>query len=560
MKMIRLTLYAALVVVAMLLWNAWQKERAQIVNTQQQTSQSEITNNQDTNNQTSESPYSFHEHINHQVNKISNQKVYQTPSDRIIHIKTDVFDIFIDKLGGDIVKADLLKYNKSLNDKTPVELINQDQDEYYVAQSGLVLPNQNIDHQPLLFQSAQTQYQLNKGDNNLIVKLTAQGQKGLEVTKTFTFKPDTYAIQVSYNLHNISDQPWIGSDFMQFTRLTTPSSSDGIMGFHSFFGVAVSSPDYPYQKYSFKKLSEERVTQVVQGGWIAMVQHYFLGAWIPSSNIKYRYYSKVSANGLATVGVIGPKLEIQPGKTLSISSMLYSGPKIEQRLDELSPKLWLTVDFGWLWFFSLIIFKILKWINEFVGNWGWSIIILTILIKLAFYHLSSTSYKSMAAMRKLQPKIAKLKEQYGDNKQGLSKAMMELYKKEKINPLGGCLPILIQIPVFIALYYVLLESVELRQAPFIFWIHDLSAKDPYYILPILMGISMYLQQKLSPAPPDATQAKMMMFLPVIMTVFFLNFPSGLVLYWLVNNIVSVLQQWYITKRFESGAYDKKKWK
>ncbi len=563
MKMIRYTLYAALVVVAMLLWNAWQKENPKTVITQQETSQSQITNNQNqnTNAQNTGSSYSFHQNINHQVNKVSNQKINQTPSDRVVHVKTDVLDISIDKLGGSIIKVDLLKYNKTLKDKTPVELINQSPDEYYVAQSGLVLPNQNVDHQPLLFQSAQTQYQLINGNKNLIVKLTARDPKGLEVTKTFTFKPNTYAIKVDYTLDNISSKPWVGSDFMQFTRLTTPPSSNGLMGFHSFFGIAVSSPAHPYQKYLFKKLSEDRITQVVQGGWLAMVQHYFLGAWVPASNIKYRYYSKVTASGLATVGVIGPKLEIQPGKTASISSMLYSGPKVEQRLDKLSPKLWLTVDFGWLGFISILIFKLLNWINEIIGNWGWSIIVLTVLIKLAFYHLSSKSYKSMAAMRKLQPKIARLKEQYVDDKQGMSKATMALYKKEKINPLGGCLPILIQIPVFIALYYVLLESVELRQAPFIFWIHDLSAKDPSYILPILMGVSMYLQQKLSPAPPDATQAKMMMFLPVIMTVFFLNFPAGLVLYWLVNNVVSVLQQWYITRRYMSGDYDKKKkWK
>ncbi len=556
MKILRYALYAALVIVAITLWKAWQTENIKSVANQQQVTQTQETNNQVTNNS-----YSFHENINHQVNKISSKGIYKTPSDRIIHIKTDVLDVSIDKLGGNIISADLLKYDKTLKDNSPVKLLDQNPDKYYIAQSGLVLPNQNIDHKPLQFTSSQNKYQLNNSDKSLVVKLIAHNPEGLAITKTYTFQPGKYAIKVAYDIKNVSNKPWVGSEFMQFTRSTTPPTSKGIMGFRSFFGVAVSSPDHPYQKYSFKKLSEKSVKQVVQGGWIAMVQHYFIGAWVPTSNVKYRYYSKVTASGLATIGVIGPKLEIAPGKTEEISSMFYSGPKIEKRLKELSPKLWLTIDFGWLYFFSLLIFKLLKWINEIIGNWGWSIITLTILIKLAFYHLSATSYKSMAAMRKLQPKVARLKEQYVDDKQGMSKAMMGLYKKEKINPLGGCLPILIQIPVFIALYYVLLESVELRQAPFIFWIHDLAAKDPSYILPILMGISMFLQQKLSPAPPDATQAKMMMFLPVIMTVFFLNFPAGLVLYWLVNNVVSVLQQWYITKRYESGAYDKKKkWK
>lgn len=551
MKNIRYALFAALIVIAMMLWTAWQKDHPQITETTQQTS---ITNSQQTGND----PYSFHKNINNQVNKVSSQGIYKTPSDRIIHIKTDVLDINIDKLGGNIVKSNLIQYHESIEDKTPVELFNQKQDGYYVAQSGLVLPDQDVDHKPLLFSSSQDQYQLENG-TDLVVQLTAKNPEGLEVIKSFTFKPKTYAIEVNYSLHNISNKMWVGSNFMQFTRsITPPEKKGGVLGFSSFFGVAISSPEHPFQKYTFKKLSEETINQSVKGGWIAMDQHYFLGAWVPSNNDVYRYYSRVSANGLATVGVIGPKLEIEPGKTVTLNSNLYTGPKIESRLNQLSPKLWLTVDFGWLWFISILIFKLLKWINEFIGNWGWSIIILTLLIKLAFYHLSAASYKSMAGMRKLQPKVNRLKEQYKDDKQGMSKAMMGLYKKEKINPLGGCLPILIQIPVFIALYYVLLESVELRQAPFIFWIHDLSLKDPSYILPVLMGVSMYLQQKLSPAPPDATQAKMMMFLPVIMTVFFLNFPAGLVLYWLVNNVVSVLQQWYITNRYMSGAYDKKK--
>lgn len=548
MKNFRFVLYAALVLVGMMLWNAWKMEHPDKTTAAQTTTLSQPTEEQ---------PYSFHQNINNQVKKLTDHTIYVVPKDRIVNVKTDLLSLQIDRLGGYIVHVDLLKYPRSLKNKTPFVLINQNPKTYYVAQSGLIAPDGLDTHQPHLYQSAAQSYQMENGQP-LLVTLTAKDKSGLLVKKVYTFKPNRYAINLTYQLKNNSSKPWVGSEFMQFTRTVTPPPVKGVFGFHSFFGAAISSPSEPYQKYTFKKLSEESINQVTKGGWIAMVQHYFLGAWVPKNDTKYRYYSRMSANELATVGIIGPKLEIQPNQTVDLSSDLYTGPKIESRLDLLSPKLWLTVDFGWLYFISIIIFKILKWINHFIGNWGWSIIILTVLIKLVFYHLSATSYKSMAGMRKLQPRIARLKEQYGDDKQGMSKAMMQLYKKEKINPLGGCLPILIQIPVFIALYYVLLESVELRQAPFILWIHDLSAKDPYYILPILMGISMYLQQKLSPAPPDATQAKMMMFLPIVMTVFFLNFPAGLVLYWLVNNIVSVLQQWYITRRYESGAYDKKR--
>lgn len=552
MKNTRFFLYGLLVLIAMMLWTTWQREHAPAQSIQQTQSSQQMDVQPST-----DKPYSFHQNINHQVKKVTNHTIAQTQSDRIITVKTDLLNIQIDRLGGNIVHADLLKYSKSLKDKTPFVLMNQTNDHYYIAQSGLVLPNEDINHTPLLYTADQSQYTLNN-NQPLIVTLKSKMDSGLTVVKQYQFQPNHYAVAVNYSLKNDSSRPWVGSEFMQFTRNITPLTSKSMFGFHSFFGVAVSSPDHPYQKYTFQKLSEESIGQIAKGGWVSMVQHYFLGAWVPDKNVKYRYYSKMGADELATAGMIGPKLEVQPGQTVQLNSNLYVGPKIEARLDQLSPKLWLTVDFGWLWFISIIIFKILKWINTIIDNWGWSIVILTILIKLAFYHLSATSYKSMAAMRKLQPKVSRLKEQYKDDKQGMSKAMMELYKKEKINPLGGCLPILVQIPVFIALYYVLLESVELRQAPFIFWIYDLSARDPYFILPILMGITMYLQQKLSPAPPDPTQAKMMMFLPIVMTVFFLNFPAGLVLYWFVNNLVSVWQQWYITKRYMDGKYDKKK--
>jgi len=371
----------------------------------------------------------------------------------------------------------------------------------------------------------------------------------LAVTKTFTFKPNRYDVVVDYQVSNQSNKAWAGNYYMQFTRSGVPPEKKGRFVVSSFFGVALSSPEKSYEKHKFSKLSEAPINKNIKDGWLAMVQHYFLGAWVPNHDTDYHYYSQAGGDNIFKAGMIGPTINLQPNQSHAFQSNFYAGPKITKRLDKLSPHLWLTIDYGWLWFISLILFYVMDFVYKIIGNWGWSIIAVTILIKLAFYHLSSKSYKSMAGVSRLQPKIAALKERYGDDKQGMTKAMMELYRKEKINPLGGCLPILVQIPVFIALYWVLLESVQLRQAPFIFWIHDLSIKDPFYILPILMGLSMFVQQKLNPPPPDPTQAKVMMLLPVFMTVVFINFPAGLVLYWIVNNVLSIAQQWYIKEKY-----------
>jgi len=316
------------------------------------------------------------------------------------------------------------------------------------------------------------------------------------------------------------------------------------------WGGAITSPDKAYQKISFSDMLDGNLSKNVKGGWAVMQQHYFLSAWIPNKQKTNHYYTSVSQNGIYTIGFVGPRLKIAPGDKLSTKTTFYAGPQLSDRLQAIAPNLDLTVDYGWLWFISIAIFWLMKKIYLLIGNWGWSIVLVTIAIKALFYKLSATSYRSMAKMRRLAPKIKALKERVGNDKQKMSQATMELYKKEKVNPFGGCLPILIQIPFFIALYYVLIESVELRQAPFIFWIHDLSIKDPFYVLPVLMGISMFIQQKLSPAPPDPIQAKMMMLLPVVFTVFFLNFPAGLVLYWFVNNTLSILQQWYVMRKLE----------
>ena len=324
------------------------------------------------------------------------------------------------------------------------------------------------------------------------------------------------------------------------------------MGMQSFLGMALSSSEKPYEKYDFSDLKEDPINQVIQGGWVAFIQHYFLSAWIPSAEEEHTYQSRFK-NGLHLMGFISPVTKVDIGETKTIGASLYIGPKIIERLEQAAPKLDLTVDFGWLFFVAYPLFFLLDFLHSLVGNWGVAIILVTVVVKAIFFKLSAASYRSMANMRRVAPKLKSLKDQYGDDRQKMSGAMMELYKKEKINPLGGCLPILVQMPVFIALYWVILESVQLRHAPFMFWITDLSVKDAYFVLPILMGISMFIQMQLNPAPPDPMQAKIMKIMPVMMTVFFLWFPSGLVLYWLVNNILSISQQWVITRQIEKAA-------
>jgi YidC/Oxa1 family membrane protein insertase len=344
----------------------------------------------------------------------------------------------------------------------------------------------------------------------------------------------------------------VGSQYQQLQRIP-PTKDDNSQFVYTYTGGVLSSPEKRYQKISFEDMTEEPVQLDIQDGWAAMIQHYFVAAWVPPAGQVDRYFARGVGNNRFVIGMTGPATEIPAGGSSTLSSQLFVGPKIQDRLEKLAPGLELTVDYGWLTIIAQPLFWLLKNIHALIGNWGWSIILLTMLIKAVFFKLSETSYRSMANMRKLQPRIQAIRERHAGDKQKVNQAMMDLYKREKINPMGGCLPILVQIPVFIALYWMLLESVELRQAPFMLWIQDLSAPDPFYVLPLLMGVSMFLQQRLNPAPPDPIQAKVMMALPVVFTVFFLWFPSGLVLYWLVNNILSIAQQWVITKRVEAGA-------
>lgn len=475
------------------------------------------------------------------------------PADKVITVKTDVISAKINLRGGDLVDAKLLQYPVSIADKNnAIQILNPSNDALYIAQSGLSVPsNEQKTSTPIMYTSAETSYVLKPGDKSLVVTLKGENGAGLTVVKTFTFKPNDYAVQTGMQLTNTASQPWQGNVYNQITRRFVPLTN--AFSSRSYDGPAVSTENTPYKKLPYATLNESNFSRDIQNGWIAMQQHYFLSAWVAPKNQTLHYYSRSfgqgedGKNNIFVLGYMSAPIQLAPNTSTSFNSVLYVGPEIAKNLAPIAKGLNLTVDYGWLWPISKFLFWLMSEIHRFVGNWGWSIILVTIAIKLAFYGLSNKSYASMAKTRELQPKIKALQERYGDDKQAMSKAMMEMYRKEKINPLGGCLPMVVQIPVFIALYYVLIESVELRQAPFIFWIHDLSMKDPYFILPILMGLSMLLQQKISPPPPDPAQAKMMMMLPIVFTVFFATFPAGLVLYWLTNNCASILQQWYVMK-------------
>lgn len=475
-----------------------------------------------------------------------------------IRVVTDVLDILIDPRGGDLVQADLPTYPVSLNTPDiPVRLLDE-RIRRYIAQSGLIhdrVPGTDSEGRApshhVMYSFERAEYRLN-GADELTVPLTWTGPDGVQVIKTYTFRRGDFLIDVSHEVINDSQDPWIGRQYRQIRHGTTPDRESWFL--YTFTGGAYF--DTRYEKISLEEMASKPIDQDVQGGWISLIQHYFLTAWIPDESELNLFYSRGVGTPSRPEYIIGMRSEplvINPGYADTFTTQFWVGPKLQDRLSEITHGLELTVDYGIFTFLAKPLFWLLKTIYSFVGNWGWAIIILTIMIKLVFYHLSAASYRSMAKMRAVHPKMMALKQRYADDKQRLNQAMMELYKKEKINPLGGCLPILVQIPVFIALYWTLLESVELRQAPWIFWIQDLSTRDPYFVLPLLMGISMIVQHKLNPPPMDPIQQKIMLALPIIFTVFFAFFPAGLVLYWFVNNLLSIGQQWMITRQIEKAA-------
>ena len=545
-------LYVAVAVLGVVLLHAWQHDYPSANNTET----TQVSQTQDPQHPAEFAPGAYQSNATHY--EASPQKLSNSiPIDKNITVTTNVLSATINLVGGDLVDAKLLQYPVSLQDKnTPVQILNSDENHLYLAQSGLSAVSQSAQKnsaRKIIFQSSQTTYNLKDDQNTLTVTLNGKTENNIAVQKIYIFKRSQYAVSSAIYLKNNSNSEWRGSIYNQITHRYMP-----VKGYNSraYNGAAVSTENTPYKKLSFESLSESDFSRDIVNGWVAMQQHYFLSAWIPAKNQNFHYYSRSFGNGddgkgnIFILGYVSPIIRLAPGESVNVQSTFYTGPEIANNLQELGRGLDHTVDYGWLWPISKFLFWLLSEVDHYVGNWGWSIVLVTIMIKVAFYWFSNKSYISMAKMRDFQPRIQALKERYGDDKPAMSKAMMELYRKEKMNPLGGCLPMIIQIPIFLALYYVLVESVELRQAPFVFWIHDLATKDPYFILPILMGFSMFVQQKISPPPPDPMQAKMMMLLPLVFTVFFATFPAGLVLYWLTNNCASILQQWFVMKMHE----------
>ncbi|NBC49012.1 MAG: membrane protein insertase YidC [Gammaproteobacteria bacterium] len=472
-----------------------------------------------------------------------------------IVVETDVIRAEISPRGGTIQSLELLNYRQDADDPTtPLQLLKPSPPNMFIVQSGLLGgPNSDLPTHDAIFSAARDRYSLGDDEEALTVELSWQNEAGLEVIKRYRFERGRYLVHASQELINGSETPISARDYQQLqrTELYDPGKSSFI---HTYTGGVYYGPEVKYKKESFDEMSKRPLDVTVADGWVAMIQHYFMAAWIPPAGVAETFYTKVVGDDSRyIIGTYSPAVAIPAGASHSFESRLFAGPKLQDRLAEIAPGLELAVDYGWLTILAEPIFWLLSLIHSVVGNWGWAIIILTILIKAAFYKLSETSYKSMANMRKMTPRIQALKDRYGDDKEKLNQAFMELYKKEKINPLGGCLPILVQIPVFIALYWVLLESVELRHAPFILWLDNLTEPDPFYVLPLIMGVSMFVQQKLNPPPPDPMQAKIFMALPFVFTVFFAFFPAGLVLYWTVNNLLSITQQWYITRKVEKAA-------
>jgi len=480
------------------------------------------------------------------------EKEVITNSQRI-KVVTDLLDVEIDTKGGDILRAVLRDYAEAADKpEDKLVLMTDENINYQVAQSGLVSVNKTTaPSHNAIYSSEKNVYRLAEGEDVIEVPLYWEDGNGVKVKKVLTFKRNDYVIDVKYYI-TAGEQSWSGSDYMQIVR-SRPVDKKSNAFIRTYTGAVVYNDEIKYEKYDFDDIAEANLSYQLKDGWLAMIQHYFLAAWVPETGKDNFYFSRYNRNkDHYTIGARTSAITIEAGQTGEITSRLVVGPKLQYALEEIAPGLDLTVDYGILTIFAKPLFWLLNAFHEIFGNWGWAIIFLTITVKAVFYKLSEMSYKSMAKMRKVAPRIQKMKEQFGDDRQAMSKAMMEMYKREKINPMGGCLPILVQMPVFISLYWVLLESVEMRHAPFVLWLTNLTDKDPYFVLPVLMGISMFIQQKLNPAPVDPIQQKVFQIMPFAFTIMFAFFPSGLVLYWVVNNILSIAQQYVITKRIENS--------
>ena len=466
-------------------------------------------------------------------------------------VSTDLLKATISAQGGDLVELELLRYKEHGNKDKNFFLFEAK--HQYMAQSGLI--GEGLPTHRSIFKRVEGPTELAEGANELKIRLEADAADGVKVAKILTFKRGSYLVDVAWEIANGSAKAFAPHAYFQLQRNDVAPEGETMM-VSTFTGPAVYTDAEKYQKIAFGDIASDKAkfAKTADNGWLAMVQHYFVSAWVPKDKTPREYYMrKLEGGNSFQAGLIVPVAEIAPGAKGETSVSLYAGPQEQAALKELSPGLDLVVDYGWLTVVAAPIFWALQAIHGIVGNWGWAIIVLTVILKGIFFPLSAASYKSMAKMKLLTPRLTQLKERFGDDKQRLNQEMMKMYQTEKVNPLGGCLPILVQIPVFIALYWVLLGAVEMRDAPWTMWIHDLASPDPYYILPVIMIISMFVQTKLNPTPPDPIQAKVMMAMPLIFGVMFLWFPAGLVLYWVVNNILSIAQQWQITRMIESGG-------
>ncbi|MGH8671965.1 MAG: membrane protein insertase YidC [Burkholderiales bacterium] len=481
-------------------------------------------------------------------------KAEASSSAQRIRVKTDLLDVEIDSIGGDLRRVALSRYRKEPSQSESLVLLDEKGEYPYYTQSGLIgtdLPTHKSAYQP-----RQLDYSMAAGANTLKVDLYWRGASGVRVTKSLTFRRASYVVDVAYEIVNESAHGIDAHAYFQLVRDGRAADKQSKL-LPTYTGAAVYTDQDKFHKVSFEDIGKGRSDYIKQArdGWVAMLEHYFISAWLPVADTPREYFTRALGENLYSVGVIVPA-SVAAGGRVRVAVPLYVGPQEQERLEKVAPGLGLAVDYGWLTVIAAPLFWLLEFIHRGVGNWGVAIIFLTVLIKLAFFPLSAKSYKSMAQMRVLTPKMQKLKEQYGDDRQKMQQAVVELYKSENINPLGGCLPIVVQIPVFIALYWVLLASVEIRHAPFAAWIHDLSSPDPYYVLPVVMGATMLIQTRLNPPPPDPIQAKVMMIMPFAFSIFFFFFPAGLVLYWLVNNVLSIAQQWHITRQTEQSKSTK----
>ena len=470
-------------------------------------------------------------------------------------VKTDVMHAEIVSEGGDLRYVEFTQHKDTLDKTRNFVLLGE---HNYFAQTGLLAQGIDLPTHKTIFSLNAGSYELKPGEDKLSVRMES-GQGDVKVAKVYTFHRGSYAIDVAYEISNGGAAPIAPSAYLQLVRDGKAPAGDSQF-LQTFTGAVFFNDRDKFHKQDFGDIEKAKAVPVkpAPDGWVGMIQHYFAAAWLPQGNSQREFYSKKVAENLYSAGVIVPVGTIAPGATGVFTAKMYAGPQDQDRLKALAPGLELVVDYGWLTIIAQPMFMLLQWLHKVLGNWGLAIIALTVIIKAAFFPLSAASYKSMARMKKVTPRLTQLRERYGNDRMKLNQAMMELYKEEKINPLGGCLPIVIQIPVFIALYWTLLATVEMRHAPFYGWITDLSAQDPYYILPIIMAISMFIQTKMNPTPPDPIQAKMMTIMPIVFSIFFFFFPAGLVLYWVVNNVLSIAQQWQITRMIETGGDADKK--